>query len=432
MGKFLYNVGYHLHNVVSDGVIFLASGRHSEAQRRRVTDFAVPDGAWVLFDPQLYLVGLDGKSCAKTCAHLVTYPWFGVDVPEYSDAYVSETEWFKDVQASLRWVPTIATHPVDIRATVEECLRFQDEVGVTHLIVPTPLIETEGDQFSCQLKWIEAGLDLGHKFQQPLFGTLAIMDHLLSHISPLKNPLLTNILDNLTTSRLDGLYILVCHEDSAADRILNVNVAESLLFISETTHSHGQQSIVNFADDLGYACLAAGSSAFASGYYRKQRRMSFSDFIDTGGGYRLPYFYSHRLISDFLPDAELSKIANARLVRYFHSDRTPESQPLLEAHTARLRATSVPDWQERRNNDATAIQHRARLLSTKTNELAAIAADERMENILTWLQDAEAFRTLVNRKLDAEPARDDGRHITIWRKAVERRLDQASGPIVLW
>src|SRR5688572_13991233 len=30
----------------------------------------------VLFDPQLYLAGLDAERCTTTCANLTSYPWF--------------------------------------------------------------------------------------------------------------------------------------------------------------------------------------------------------------------------------------------------------------------------------------------------------------------------------------------------------------------
>ncbi len=72
---FLLNVGYKWtnHDRV-DGVVINASGVHkAQATRRNLS--VTPD--CLLFDPQLYLSGLNFDNCNNTCARLSTYPWFG-------------------------------------------------------------------------------------------------------------------------------------------------------------------------------------------------------------------------------------------------------------------------------------------------------------------------------------------------------------------
>ena len=72
---FLLNIGYRWTNIERvDGVIINASGVHiTQIERRNINI----KPKVLLFDPQLYLSGLDSEHCNTTCARLSTYPWFG-------------------------------------------------------------------------------------------------------------------------------------------------------------------------------------------------------------------------------------------------------------------------------------------------------------------------------------------------------------------
>ncbi len=424
MGKFLVNMGYRwaMNFDGVDGYIFNASGFSKEQANRR--PFECFDHQWILFDPQLYLTNLDGATCNKTCAKLSTYPWFGINVPDFDSQEMNHTEWMDHLKASLSWNPSLPNTAADISSIVNDCLLFQAEFGVTHMIAPTPLVQDPDDQFSVQLQWLSAAAELKNHYNIPIFATVAISDYLLFPHRPANNLLLGTIIDNLTVNDFDGIYLLVVQEAADTLRLIDRNIVESLFYISYIAGKmHSKQIIINFADDLGFACNAIGATAFASGATVKQRRMSLVDFIDRGGGSAYPRLYSHSLIGDFLSEDDLTKIRNARLLRLINRDWTEEADSLLKALVAGETANSVPVWRQSNNNVTQANTHRIVLLKKKITDLNSLSTDNQLEAILTWLQDAEAHTALINNKLSGCPLKEDSRHIKVWREAFENMLD---------
>ena len=173
MGKFLLNLGFRWSGLPSqlfDGYVFNPSGLNREQASRR--EFEYIQGQWVMFDPQMYLSVLDGITCAKTCANLATYPWFGIETPLFDSSEMKVSEWMSQVKDSVPWNPNIAKSDDDIIRVVRECLQFQYDFGVTHLIAPTPLLDNSDDQFGIQLKWLHAAAQIKDEFQLPMFATV--------------------------------------------------------------------------------------------------------------------------------------------------------------------------------------------------------------------------------------------------------------------
>lgn len=427
MARFLINLGYAWPSIsTSGGYVFNASAVNKEQGERR--DFEYYEGQWLLFDPQLYLASLDGDNCKRTCAKLSTYPWFGIEVPEFNSGEMKQADWFNEVMSNFSWTPEIPDDDEEILEVVRECLAFQRDFGVTHLIAPTPLVENAEDEFSVQLRWLEAALSMRKEFDIPIFATVAINEYLLAHHDPNENVLLQSILDNLTASEFNGLYMLVAQEAAEKARFDERRVAESLMYVSYIAGRRSTKDVlINYADDLGYACLATGSVGFASGVTLKQRRLCFSDFIDRGGGSAYPRFYSHSLIRDLLTESDLDRIRDARLMRLIRNDVTEESQPLLRALGSGAGASSVPNWTQSRNNVGQANQHRFSLLGRVTNSLAKLGVDDRSQLVLGWLQYAEAHAALIDKKFSEEPLSEDAKHITAWREAFENTMDIVDG-----
>lgn len=426
MAKFLLNLGYKWSGPPrnsTDGYVFNPSGINREQASRR--EFQYVDGQWLLFDPQLYLASLDGEVCSKTCANLVTYPWFGITIPSYDSAEMSTKDWMTEVKSTTAWNPIIPEEAEAIKAAVRECLQFQVSFGVTHLIVPVPLIENSDDQFGMQLKWIDAAAELKDEFRLPMFATVAISDYLLATYNPSENPLLQTILDNLSVSALEGVYFLIVQEDASRPRITEKNVVQSLLYVSRIISQLASKVVlVNFADDFGYACIAAGAIGFVGGTTLKNRRMCLSDFTDRTGGAAYPHFYSYSLIGDFLSRDDLKKIRDSRLLRFISDDVTAESESLLRALKAGGDPNDVPDWRQSRNNVATANNHRMLLMHTQTALLSELGHSQKTDVILTWLQEAEAHVKLLESRFSESPLSEDGKHVEVWRRAFEGLLNQ--------
>lgn len=426
MGKFLLNLGYRWSGLPQnsvDGYVFNASGINMEQASRR--EFTYNEGQWLLFDPQLYLTELDGEICTNTCTKLLTYPWFGIETPSFNSSEMSTKEWMSQVKSDVTWDPHIPTTEEGIKAVVRNCLQFQVDFGVTHLIVPTPLIDNSDDQFGTQIDWLNAAAQLKNEFTLPMFATVAISDFLLAPFEPQNNPLLQTILDNLTVSDFEGIYVLVVQDDAPRIRLTDLHVVQSLLYFSRIAGAISSKDVlVNFADDFGDVCVSSGAIAFVGGTTTKNRRMCLSDFTDRSGGAAYPHFYSRSLIGDYLSKDDLSKIRDARLLRLIESDVTAESEPLLKALRAGSDPNDVPDWRQSRNNVKSANVHRVLRLHQSTRESDELDANQKLDVTLTWLQEAEAHVKLLETRFGENPLSEDGRHVEVWRKAFETLINQ--------
>lgn len=425
MTKFLLNMGYQWGDGALDyvdGYVFNAAAIHGEQAKRR--PFEIYEDQWVLFDPQLYLAALDSRSCEQTCARLATYPWFRVTVPEYDSSVMTQRDWFESVKQDINWQPSLPTDLVEIRDVIKKCFMFQEQFGCTHLIIPTPSVDNSEDQFGVQLQWLEAASSLRDQYKLPMLATVAINDYLLEPYVPSKNTLLQTALDNLTVSAFEGLYVLVVQEGAESPRLLDNHVVESLLYISHLVGGQAKKTVVvNFSDDLGYACLAAGATTFVGGASIKQRRMCLADFVQRGGGPAYPRFYSHQLIGDYLTQSDLSKIRDIRLLRLIDRDVTADSRPLLEALKKGGDANAVPSWRQSMNNVTAAQRHRVTLMHQAVTQLAKIPEEDRLTAALTWVQNAEANTALMDSRLQGNPLSENGRHLPVWSRSIESLMD---------
>ncbi len=421
---FLLNLGYRWGSGFSldvDGYVINPSGINKEQAARR-DNLDLTDTQCLLFDPQMYLSILDGAVHSRTCENLATYPWFGVETPTFNSSEMNTRDWMSQVREQVNWHPVIPTDENNIRNVIRECVEFQKEFGATHLIVPTPLVDNDDDEFGTQLKWLNAAADLKGRFSQPMFATVAISDYLLSARDPHENPLLQTILDNISVSDFEGAYVVVLQADAPRVRITSKRIAQSLLFMSRVIQRSSKAVFINYADDLGHACIAAGATGFASGTSFKSRRLCLSDFEDRTGGSTFPRLYSHSLIGDFSME-DLGQIRDERLLRYIGSDATPIAEPLYAALKARGSAHDVPAWRPSKNNVTAANKHRVMLMAQKARELVQLDETAQLNSVLHWLQEAEAHGRLLASRFSDNPLDEDGTHVEVWGKAFQIHLD---------
>ena len=201
-----------------------------------------------------------------------------------------------------------------------------------------------------------------------------------------------------------------------------VDVARALLELSYNLGQLQEKTVViNFADVFGLVCMAAGASAFGSGYTTKERRLSFDDFIQRGGGMALPRYYSNTLIGDFYSERDINKIVKLKLLRYITGDiKTTHSRSLMDALSRKIKISTVQAWKETRSNTATAARHRVDCLVEQANVLGAIDNFEnRLTEMFAWIQEAESKMEYLKSRLKDDPLNEDGRHLSVWRKAIE-------------
>jgi hypothetical protein len=420
---FLYNRGHFgtIDGVNPHGVVLASSSIQYEKITKRQS-YTLP---MVLLDPQYYLHSINKTTCAKAVKNLETYPWYQKN---------KEKPRLKLVGGKLsRIKPPAACSVVSSHSTEEEiseciraCFDIQKQIDVTEYIIPTPLAVAREDQFSEQLKWLKIATKLKDEYDKPFFATIAISDKALLDCDFEDNQMIQTILDNAPLLPLiDGYYVVV-ERSSSSLQVTEGSVARALL---ELSYNLGQvenkKVIINFADTFGLLCLAVGATAFGSGYNTKERRLSFVDFEDKGGGMSLPEYFSTSLIGDFYSERDLKKIVSLKLFRYLSSDIiTAYSNPLLQSLNVKGKIVVPPAWSETRSNVAAASKHRIECLSRQAEYITGMTTiEKRLDFIQTWLQDAEARMEYLKGRLKGKPLSETGSHISVWRETLEQFVD---------
>lgn len=417
---FLYNRGHFssIDNVNPDGVVLCTSSLEYSKFLRRTDDY---DVEMVLLDPQVYLWSIDCQQCQRTYGKISSYPW--VKTAKGRTGAVQKLGNQGAAQSSK--ILTLETDQ-EIKACIKECLETQKKFGATHLIIPTPLAIAREDQFSEQLKWLQLASAFSAEYKEPFLATIALSDETLLNCKFEDNVMLQTILDNAAVmSHIDGYYIVV-ERDANSVQITEINIARALL---ELTYNLGycqeKEVVINFADVFGLICIAVGASAFGGGYTTKERRLNFGDFVERNGGMSLPKYYSSNLLGDFYSERDLNKIVDLRLLRYITSDiTTSHSNLLINGLKSKVPVKSIAAWKETRSNTGAAAKHRVDCLAEQTKQLMYINdIEDRIGMIFTLIQEAESRMEYLKSRLKDDPINEDGRHLSVWRKALEEFMD---------
>jgi len=408
---FLLNLGYKwiAHEVSTiDGVVIVASGNSSAKCERA----SLPDVKHILFDPQLYLAGLDASICKKVCGRLTTHPWFGVsDVPDFDSASMKRREWDAKIRehASTAW-PRHAPEGDHVRIACEECIDFQLRLGCTQLILPSPLIQDREDEASIQALWLDQGLQAASDLEvgQPILATVAVAETALNEPAFEEGGFLDTIVDQVTarTSHdeavLDGVYVVVAKSKQTHPFEASAHVYKAYQSLCQTFRVAGFRSVIAaFSDVFGLACVGGGASGLTAGPSQSLRQLALDTFVDEGFGAPLPHYYSHRLAGELRSEDDLDRIRDARLYRRVRDD-TNYSRALSRTILAGGSASRLPDWAESKNNVTVAQLHFLARLSRAEQALQALTPAERADEVRDWLENAVATSEYVESRLNPD------------------------------
>ena len=381
-------------------------------------DSEMPAGVFV--DPELYLHSiLDSAQHSNICSNLVSFPWIPGQAPEFKDKEMTLIEWRQELRQSFHWDPNLPGDDDTISTLVESCFDFEVSKGVSALISPAPLIENPEDQLGQQMKWLDLALDMGGGYQLPIYATVALLDELLIHSEPESNNVLQAIVDNIgVRDRIAGINLLVVRSRTSDVRIADKRIVKSLLVLSnEFGATLGLDVLVNFADDLGLFCLAAGAKFFGSGFWRKQRQVHGENYIDTTGGRRFPHLYSARLLADLRSRDDLGAFLDANITYLLDGEYTEGSKELLDALKKGRSSDEVPAWVQSPNNDAAACLHRVQRLTLAAEEMNN--SEDKLGLALRWLQNAEMVATYLAHRCQESQFLGNLKHVGVWRTAFE-------------
>ncbi len=375
-----------------------------------------------LFDPSISFWNLEYRTANRACNNIASYDYVPIDFPPYNrETHGKVKDWLKNkvgLQIKPKWPPRAETDQ-DIEVCLSKCFEFQENFEVSHLIIPTPHICSPSDDLSTFIKWIDIGLGLVQSSRtQPLL-SVSISD--LCEIEQLEM-----ILAHLKSrDALKGIYLSL--ENSKSDKIgpENINIAKFFLDVSFLLgHRENLEIFINHTDIFGYACLAVGATAFASGYERKTKILKHALYEDKkGGGGAYPKFFSYKTGKTYRVKNDLNKIRDSKLLHIFEEDITSESEPLLMALNSGQEAEDVPTWRESPNNVGSARSHLIERLVNATNALNSITDfNEKNLFVLEWLQNAEMINTHLENVFQNDQLEDEGGNIKEWRVVFQDHL----------
>jgi len=419
---FYQNIGYQW-NIIEpgiQGVIFNASGFGYDRALERGKPPNLPSN--VYFDPQLYLLPLPKESCHKSCANLATYPWLPIDIPR-PEEFNTPDDWKNNLNQTIidNWPPLINNQ--DIKKIVMQTIDFQLEFKASEIIIPSILTNSVESDLSREMTFVDSGLDYVAPKGIPALATFAISDACLINNNPSDNPLLQIAIDQFTArDELVGVYIVVENSRGESLRISNPKVAWSLLEFCHYLNKAGKEVIVNYCDSFGIVCMAAGAKGFAGGFGNKSKRLYFGDYQVRGGGGAYPKFYAHSVISEYLPERDLEKIRDNKLMRLLEADKTPASESLFEVLNSGGSVANLPEWREALGNLSGSRKHYIQKMLEVSNRVNGLTSQQIENYVLSWLQDAERNVVYLNDRFNEDALSDDGRHVKAWRSAFESYL----------
>ena len=213
-----------------------------------------------LFDPQLYLSGMDAYETPRHAAYLASYPWFGVEgLTEYESSQHTQSKWSQYSRTIIPsiWPGSAPDNQQVIDDGVQECIDFQLRKGCWGIILPSPLTIDPSTDYNNELRWLDAGLTYCREqnIEEPLFATIAISDLCVRYADPQDNLLLDLITDSISAREVDGVYIVLEQGSEPADSRSCSNI-RSLRSVLDLVHVFSNDAdlrvVVNFFGFFGF------------------------------------------------------------------------------------------------------------------------------------------------------------------------------------
>jgi hypothetical protein len=376
-----------------------------------------------LFDPQLYLSGLEPATCRKTVVNLATYPWFGVGHAEVFDSKRHRPRNWKQANAdalAAGWRRVPLTDLEGIQAGVRGALEFQLALGCEAVILPSPLTNSL-DGYGTEMRWLDAGLEAADELRVavPVFATIAVSDVVLRNRVPTQNLIIETVADQVAARRrLAGAYIVIeqpaetCYCLTSVDTMLS-----QLLIVDDLVRGAGKRVLIGYAGTFGAIATAAGAEIWMSGYYQSQRQLRLSSFEEKIAA-AMPRYYSPGLLGDLGLDHDLEIARQAQLLDPVMA-ATPAAEPLHRALAQGHSPASVPTWRFAKNNLDAAKAHYNWCQADIGAQLHDRSLPERVNQVHERLERAVEIASLLQRAGVGASHYSDLKHQGAWLEAFE-------------
>lgn len=380
-----------------------------------------------LFDPQLYLAGLEATSSPKPCVKLASYPWFGctaIDI--YNSKEQSQATWSADALSNIAttWPGCAPTDTDVIKNAIADCIDFQTKIGCEAIILPSPLTVDPAAGYQEELLW----LDLAQEYLSttlpsilPIYATVAINDNCLRHLDAKNNPMLDMIADSVSARGVDGVYLVVEQggESSDSRQCNSAKVLESLLHLVHVfSQDCGLAVVVNFVGAFGLACEAAGAQAWGSQWYKSLYRLRIQDKQAEGRAY--PTYWTRKAAIDINLEKDFDSLNQLGLMSKL-ADKTGASAGLTSIIGTSTKTEDVPAWRYSQSNVKAIREHYCLSVIDAENELALRATlKEKCDYIQAWLDNASKEIINIQNKLKQNSTKlqkTQTGHVSAWAQA---------------
>lgn len=363
------------------------------SKRKKQTAPKYAHMARLLFDPQLYLAGLDVNQAPKACAKLATYPWFGLtsQLTTYHSSQQKQADWMRGALARIGsvWTGKVPSATSDVQLGVRECVDLQLGLGCEAIILPSPLTWDPSTSYVAELEWLDEGLSYARTVTQlPIYATVALADLCLRYSEPDTNQLLELIADAVSARGLHGVYLVVEQGSEAADtrQCANSRVLASILHLTHLFAKDCDMAVVvNFLGVFGAVCQAVGATLWSCGWYKSLHRLRLADQGAPGRAY--PTYWTMSGGFDVNMDTDFDALVKGGMLAAI-SDQTPASAGLLAAAARGVSSKQVGAWAYSQSNIGTCTEHFIYSAIAADTRFTALPAPQRVQAAEQWLTNA--------------------------------------------
>ncbi len=428
----LINFGYKFKlndDIKPDGSLILASTLKIHTMDRRKKG-KYPHFNDLLFDPQLYLAGLDPNQSGKFCATLASYPWFGINgINKYESDQISQKDWAKQAEKLIvnlwtRDAPDPKKDTKLVKDVIGDCVDYQLQLGCKAIILPSPLTHDPGTDYSDELFWLDSGIEYIQRngINLPVYATIAIVDSCLRFYDPHQNPVLDLILDSVSAREINGVYLVIeqSNERSETKHISDTRVLWSALHIAHILKDDMNLDVLaQFFGPFGLAIEAAGAKSWATGWYKSLYRLRLADKL--GGGYAFPSYWSLKAVVDINLASDNGKLSDLDLLSKSGllqqiADKSPTSENMLIALSKGTPVKNVLDWEYRVNNITACQNHYLYSIVQAEKDHSKYSGTNRLDYVEEWLTNAVSYKHQIVSVLGPNP-KTKLEHVQAWLEA---------------
>lgn len=341
----------------ANGLIIAARNEKVEKLDACLSDMTSSyDNLDILFDPQFFISALSPAN----------------------DRYLDEYPYYSSGRAASDFIGSRK-----IAGYVKDTLDFQHGRPFTRLVSPTVIVRSFADRWSqIALQLADASIEYHNELDDP---KPLLVKTMLSENALDNRDELDAFLDVLTTWDVQGFHLVVVRQEPTYSQLYDPDRLANLLYLIYVLGNRNEYEVVcGYCDFVGIACMAAGATAFATGWYQSLRQFHVKAFLKRKpGGAPAILRYSSSPLLNSIRLSELESIYDAGYL-----DQVLSGVDLDEV----IRSASSPEasaW-----NLATSERHHWQTLSTLDEPISGDVRSD-MSELVRLVRRAQGLFTLL-------------------------------------